>query len=289
MIFLGMAFASDDRCFGISPVSPPYFTSVKVGSAIVDDLNAVRGNGDVTDDWTFDTILHAKFEENLLAGNIDYYVSSIDKVRLKRRILGEVVWQTIFERSIESDKDLKFDWHDTTARGSTEYEYTLVPVFGDVEGSFFTNSILSEFSGVFIIDSTGIYATELEIELSEARNRQVGVVAPANRKYPYVIANGLNNYDSGSLSAYFVEKKDGQYDTKGGFSHRRRLKDFLYNGLPKLLKMDDGRMWLVGISSSSIQDSEQGHYEFITTSFDWTEIGDCDSFNELKASGVVTV
>lgn len=289
MIFLGNSFAADTTTFGINAVQPPFYLKITVGGAIVDDLNAAKKYQTPPDDWTFDTIMHAKFKGNLLAGNIDYYASAIDKLRLKRRIYGDVVWQTLYEKEIVTGDDLKFDWFDKTARGSTEYEYTLVPVFGDVEGTFFTQSILSDFSGVFLIDGTHIYATELEVKVTEARNRQAGVVVPINRKYPYVVSNGENNYDTGSLSAYFVEKIDDKYDTSGGYTYRRKLKDFLNNGMPKLMKFDDGRMWFIGISSPSISDTEQGHYEFITTSFEWTEIGDCDNVETMKSIGLVGV
>ena len=149
-------------------------------------------------------------------------------MRLKRRLKGDLTWQTVYERAINKEEDFTFEWHDLTVRSRSEYEYTLVPVFGDVEGSFYTNSVETDFSGIFIMDSTGVYSSELEVQISEARNKPRSVITTINRKYPYVIANGANDYDSGSIERVLCREaeqperpcKRNTYNTIGSHVYR---------------------------------------------------------------------
>lgn len=299
MIFLGYNMAGDSSALSLPVTYRPRFTKVRVGGGIIDQLYISKDVIDgftIPSEWNFDTILNAGFKGNLLAGNITFYVSSVDKMRLKRRLKGDLTWQTVHERAINKEEDFTFEWHDLTVRSRSEYEYTLVPVFGDVEGSFYTNSVETDFSGIFIMDSTGVYASELEVQISEARNKPRSIITTINRKYPYVIANGANDYDSGNISAYFVEKLNNPkdrvsdtYNTIGSHVYRRSLKNFLNNGVMKLLKIDDGRMWIIEVSSATVSDTEQGVQDFVTTAFDWVEVADCDKIEDLALTGLTEV
>lgn len=290
MIFLGMTFCADSSSFGVNSVLSPYFTVLNVGKCIADELYASNSiETSILSTWNGNTILHANFNGNLLAGNIAYYVAEVDKMRLKRRLKGEMTWQTLYEKLIETDSDFSFDWLDLTARGKTEYDYAVVPVVGSIEGVFFSSYIKSEFNGVFIADNTGIYGTDLEVKISEKRNKPRATVNPLNRKYPYTISNGVIDYDSGTLSGYFVEKVNGEYLTENSHVYRRNYKNFLNNNIPKLLKYEDGRMWLIQLSSPDIIDTEQSYWDFVITSFDWVEIDDCDNAEALALTGLVSI
>lgn len=290
MIFMGYAFSGGNYALDSTPAGDGTFGSITLSGGKFDTL--IGSHGDKTGeelrtgDWDFDTILRALFQGDVVAGNIDYAVSEIDKLRLKRRKKGELEWVTIFDKVVTTSDDLSMIYDDPTA-GIGTYEYAIVPVVGGIEGAFFANSIDSDFNGMFVIDQTGIYGTELEVECSSSVNQPSTVVATLARKYPYVIHNPSVRYESGSASGYFVEKKNNDYDTKGALAFRTKLDKFLLNGYPKILKIYDGRMWLIDVTSN-ITKQEQGHPEFVTTSFEWTETGDCENFDDLFAAGLVS-
>ena len=112
-----------------------------------------------------------------------------------------------------------------------------------------------------------------------------------NRKYPYVISNGLNNYNSGTISAQWLEydSETDNWDVENGYNFVSEFKDFLNNNSPKLIKYQDGRMWLAEVSSSDITDTEDAAHMQVHTSFDFAEIGNCDSGSDLYTNGIIDV
>lgn len=281
-MFLGRTFAGGLYSFDTTILPEKEITEINLSNGIVDELYVtskdMEYSTNVSTEWNFDTVLYAKFKGNLLAGNIDFAVSEVDKLRLKRRKNGDVDWITLYEQPVLTADDLIVEWEDLTARSKTTYEYTIVPVFGDVEGSFFSNKITADFRGLFIMDRDKIFATELDVQIVEQRNKHRAVVSTINRRYPFVISNGLNDYDSGSVSAQFLEYNPDtdDWNIEGGRNFVANLKDFLNGGSAKLLKYEDGRMWLIDVSSSSVTDTEDDMHLQVHTSFDWTEIGDCE-------------
>lgn len=291
MIFMGYTFTGGAYALDSVPVGDEAFYSVSTGMGLVDTL--IGSKAILTDDeilsveWDFDTILKALFQGNTQAGNIEYAVSEIDKVYLKRRKQGDLEWMTLTEKVVSAPEDLAFIYEDRTAAAEV-YEYAVIPVVGGIESTAFVNSIRSEFNGMFILDATGAYGTELEMQVSSAANQPVSVVTTLSRRFPYVVRNSSIRYDSGEASGFFVDKKVDGYDLAGGHAYRRKMNEFLQNGHPKILKVDDGRMWLVSVTSPQITQKDEGHPEFITTSFEWTEIGDADSYEDLRDAGLIS-
>jgi len=295
LIFLGYAFAGGNYSLDSTPVIQSDISSIKIENGIYDYLYAtvkdLSYSTDIPAEWNFDTRLYAKFNGNLLAGNTDFALSEVNKLRLKRRKYGDTSWTTLYEQSVVTSGDLSIIYYDRTARSKVKYEYTIVPVFGQVEGSFFTSAITPSYQGIFVTDGSTTFSTELDVTISEKRTKQRNVVTTINRKYPYIISNGTNNYESGTISAQWLEynPETDDWDVDNGYIFVSELKDFLNNNSPKLIKYQDGRMWLVEVSSSDITDTEDASHLQVHTSFDFTEIGDCDSGSDLYTNGVIDV
>ena len=64
--------------------------------------------------------------------------------------------------------------------------------------------------------------------------------------------------------------------------------DFLCDGNPKILKHEDGRMWMVQITGTP-SESESPHPDFPTTSFEWVEIGSAESSTMLYSNNFIDV
>lgn len=231
--------------------------------------------------WDYNTILFAPLKSNLLAGNIEYSAEQISSIRIKRRRVGTHQWITIDEVAVNSIEDLKFERYDKFARAA-EYEFALIPVVGGVEGNMNINTIQSDFSGIYIVDKENSFGTILDIALKSVnRVKPTSVISTMGNKYPFVVSNGSINYDSGEIKALFLEQdSNNEWIVKGNYSYRKRLTDFLSNGKPKILKMDDGRCWIIRVVND-IVNSEDGHPDKVAISFSWVQTGDDESSNDL--------
>ncbi|MEG2381078.1 MAG: hypothetical protein RSB38_05225 [Oscillospiraceae bacterium] len=295
MFFFGQTFAGGLYSLDAAPSCTKEITEVQISNSISDEIymtsQPLNYSTSIPTTWDFDTILHAKFNNNLLAGNVEFAVGEVSKLRLKRRKRESVKWDILLEQPVSTIKDLHIEWEDRTARANTSYEYAIVPMFGDVEGSFFASDITTDFRGLFIMDRDNTFATELDVKITEQREKPRAVIKTINRKYPFVISNGKNDNNAGSLSAQFLEyyPESDDWNVDGVRLYLDNLKDFLNNGTMKLIKYEDGRMWLIDLSSPSITDTEDGMQAMVHTSFDWVEIGDCDDSSDLYLCNFIDV
>jgi len=294
MIFLGYAFAGGKYSVDPTPINQEDTTVIKVSNGVVGDLFATNEDltysTDIPSTWNFYTIMHGKFSGNLLAGNIDFAVSEVTSLRVERRKKGLTAWTILLEQTVTTVDDLKILYYDKTARANTTYEYAIVPMFDQVEGTKYSKEVTTDYQGLSIVDSENVFSTELDVSISKKRNKPRAVIVPINRKYPFTVSNGANNYSSGSISAQWLEydPETDDWDKDSGNTFVDSLEDFLNNGLPKLIKYQDGRMWLVSVTSPEITETEDENHLQIHTSFEWTEIGDCDSISDLFDNGLLS-
>ena len=117
------------------------------------------------------------------------------------------------------------------------------------------------------------YPARINETLNYQRNRNASTVTTLGSKYPFVINNGLTNYYSGSIQATFIMMdEDNVLDTEGVREYRNNLDDFLTNGMAKLIKTNEGNMYMVAMNESISHND---------TSFNQTEIGDAYSVGDL--------
>jgi hypothetical protein len=297
MFFLGYCFTEDIHSLDSTPPLNTQINSVTIKNGLFDDLYITRNttlpdSNTIDDIWDYDTVLHAKFQGDLSAGNVKYSVDNTDSIRIKRRMKGSFDWVSIYEIPIYGIEDFSFEKFDYTARSSTEYEYALVPVSGGSEGSYITNKVGTYFEGLFIMEKGIFFSTIIEVDINnQQRNRPTAAVSTMGKKYPFIISNGLNNYQSGDLSAVFAERIENgcDWDFEQSWRYRERLLDFLYNNAAKLIKYEDGRMYLASVSSNVINEQDAGVDFLVRTSFQWTEVGNCDKGDDLYKFGLIDV
>lgn len=266
---------------------------VSVVNVLVDKLRFSNGTEEYKNKdapmWTTDTILNANFNGNLMGGDIEYAVDTISKIRLKRRE-KDGAWITIYEKEVFKAEDLTFTYYDEIAKGrNTEYEYAISPVVGVMEQSMTTVSCVSEFDGAVITDGETSYHILLEPSVTQTnRTRPCTVIQTMNGKYPFVFYNGDTNYDSGTFSGIVIEYDDDTdtFDFDGGDSYRVKFLDWLLDGKSKILKMYDGRIWMIAVSGEITQSSEE-HYDKVTISFPFVEVGSVESTNDLYNNGFI--
>lgn len=244
--------------------------------------------------WGYDTVLYVPFNGNTNAGNTDFTLDTISHLIIKRRIVGEFGWKTIYVKEIKTIDDFKLSGIDHTARSGVEYEYAAVLVFnnGD-EGSYSTALASTTFDKVFIVGHDQIVSTTITDGYCDTtRNVPSSVNVLLNSRYPIYIRNTIANYDSGSLSAGYIEADDHctlitDEDSKR-ITYQKSVMDFLCDGKPKLLKHMDGRMWLIMVTGNP-SDVADGYYKIRKIDFEWVEIGDCESEEDLYYANLIDV
>lgn len=295
MIFLGKTFCGARNTIDRTSTNVSSIDSFKIKNGIYDDLYISKNTNRIYETtiptvWNFDSLLYATFENSLNAGNVDFTLDQVSSIRIKRREKGTFNWITLFEIIISDENDFYFEKFDRYARSNIEYEYASIPVLNGVEGLSYNNSVLSEFEGLAIIEKEVAFKTILEVNLQSQKNRPNTIVNTIDRKFPFVVSNGMNNYYSGSANGLFVETDytTGQFKTENGWAYRDQLMEFLQNGKPKILKHYDGRMWLVAIVGDPSEQVD-GHPDKVITYFEWVEVGDCNSSRDLYDNNFIDV
>lgn len=293
MFFCGMGIAGYKHSLDNTVVVTGTVQNVSVANGVFDRLYITRNTAVQAEEfpgWDYDTIMDAKFNGDLIAGNISYMIDQIDAIRVKRRRTDTYNWITLYEVPISETEDLRFERYDRYVANGVSYEYALVPVIGSQEGYVNKNSITPEFDGCFLYEKDNGYVTDLEISKGTiTRNKETSVVTTLESKYPFVICNGAANYDSGSFSMMFLPKDDTkEYTTVGAYSYREEVKQFLNDGRPKIMKLTDGRTWMIMVEGSIAEDNNQVE-NVVHTSFDWVEIGNPESSTDLYENNFIDV
>ena len=293
MIFLGRTFFSNYHCGDISAVDVSGINSITLQNGIYDDLFVTKDTRtnleDVELKWDYNTFLYAMFKNDLLAGNIGFAIDTISSIRIKQREKGTFTWTPIIDVPINSIEDLKFIRTYGYCKGNTDYEFAMTPILNNqIEGNLNILECKSEFDGVYLIEPNAALHMFINIQTQQERNHTGNIIQTLGRNKPYYISNGEYNYDSGSINVTFIQMDDKcQFDVENGGKYRKYVDDILSDKKPKILKTDDGRMWIVAITDSISQSDSLS--EIPTHTINWTEIADCNNANDMYVNGFTDV
>ena len=111
-----------------------------------------------------------------------------------------------------------------------------------------------------------------------------------NSKYVSVVSNSDANYESGSITGSFIQIDDTSEEVKPyeGLHYRTQLKERLVNKKPLILKICDGRIWMIRVTGAPT-DSLNGHRDLRTITFEWVEVGDINDMKALYENGLSDV
>ena len=294
-MFLGNALGGLHSC-DYTPTHIDNINSITLQNSIVDNLFATKNTEvDITKSldktWDFNTILNAGFNNNLLAGNINFRSSQCSSLRIKHREKGTNTWVNLFEIPISKAEDLITERFDRFCKGNkTEYEIAVVPVINGIESNYNMNSIVSDFDGIVLSEMNETFLTPLDVKATRQRNRPSSVLNTLDGKFPIVVINSQNNYDSGTASGVFIQLDENTcaFDVEHGWKYRDSFLDFLSDGKPKFLKIDTGHCWIVSIVDNISEDNSQ-HRLKVSTNFSWVSIGDIANSQDLYENGLVSV
>lgn len=286
MIFLGTTFWGDMN----SLMPPSSDTSPIISVQLFDGTYNhlfLSSNPDLTvnsfdDEWTIETKMNADFNGSLDAGNSAFSLRNTDHVVIRRREKDTMKWTTIYVKEIKTIDDFSIHYMDKYARAGIEYEYRVSSFVNNIENSFLIQNVYSDFSGYYITDKDCIYGTIYDLDGCDT-SRQITnqVLEMLNSKYMSVVSNSSINCDSGSISGTFIHINDKyEYDPNTSLKHRDDFKSRLTSKKPLILKVDDGRIWMIRVVGNP-SDSMGEHRNLRTISFEWIEVGDVNDMKTL--------
>ena len=290
MIFLGTAFCGDGNSLFPPAILKQELLSIQIFDGTYNqiylstDINMTVANLD--DEWNYNTKMNAKFDGSFDAGNSGFSLRNTDHIVIRRRELGTLEWTTIFTREINNVEDFAIHITDTYARSGVEYEYSVSSFVNGMENSYIIENVYSEFDGYYITDKDCLYGTVYNVDgCDTSRNISSQAVQMLNSKYMKVVSNSSLNCDTGSITGAFIKLDEAkEVDREGGNKYRNSVKDRLANKKPLILKVDDGRIWMIK-PSGTISEAMDGHRDLRNITFEWTEIGDVNDMRSLYLNG----
>ena len=142
----------------------------------------------------------------------------------------------------------------------------------DTDGNFNTDQIIANKSTVL---KYNIYPI--------VKNLESNIVKILDKKYPYIISNGITDYYSATIEATFLTTNQTKIDcsecelinnytningvnnNNKNISFTLNFMDFLVNKRPKLIKTNNGLLWIVDTSTSNPQITEEEFNTYKTT------------------------
>ena len=291
MIFLGTTFCSGKYTLSPIPTKTNPIIAIQIFNGTYNQLflssdpNLTVNNFD--DEWTYDTKINADFNGDFEAGNVGFSTKTTDNLVIRRREAGTTEWIVIYVKEITTADDFHLLINDTYARAGVKYEYSLSSFCNGIENSFIIKNVYSDFSGYYVTDKDSIYGTIYDMDgCDTSRNIANQTLQLLNSKYVNVVSNSNLNYDSGSITGTFIKINTNDYtvDLNGGLQYRNDFKNRLANKKPLILKIDDGRIWMIRVTGNPT-DTQNGHRDVRQISFEWVEIGDVNDMKTLYMNG----
>lgn len=316
-MFAGNTFAATKEAMQGVVENEPSFDSLAITNSYTDKLYGALAllNEDtadkwvIPDGWKFGTMFNAQFNKDLSGGNISYSTESVKGIKIKRKLPNEENWKTIwYNTNVKSSKD--FELLDAAGNQLVDYlepnnvdvQYMYVPVFRvgteathDIDLNSQVVTVHSRFESDMLIgerpDEVMVgYPARFNETLAWNKNRNAATVVTLGSKYPFVINNGDANYYSGQLDGLFILMDENcKLDTEEINKYRMNLDDFLSNGLAKIIKTNEGDMFMVAIDNTithqdngTFIDTDNNHWvKLMNTQFSWSEIGDAYDVGDL--------
>ena len=301
MFICGSNLCGGNLACALTPTAVNGINYIELKNGIYDDLYLTKATGfaldsKITAGWDFDTILWAKFNNNTNAGNVDWSVDTVSHLLLKRRLINDFKWNTLAVKEIHDMDDFVIYHNDYRNASGAVYEYAVVPVLYGTEGLYSSCTVDSKFDQLFIIEDEMVYGTEFTDNFCDTtRNIPSSTVELLNSKYPVFIKNTIANYDTGTCKGEFVPLDEDEctadFSPEGDYKRIRAQKetmDMISDGIPKILKLSDGRIWLIQTTPNPADTADQTYNNRYIT-FSWVEIGDIDSEEDLYYLGLSDV
>ena len=299
MMFFGDLLSGNVMSVPCTPTDIDNITKVELSNGWYDDLRISNNvteelSSEVNQDWDWNTILHAKFDDSVGAGNVLWTFDEVSHLLVKRKKVDDFKWITLEVHKIETVEDFNIRNIDKTAKPNYQYQYAAVPVKNSVEGFYSTCDVEVKSNCLVIVDRDEIWCTNLtDNYLDSTSVTPDTVVETMYDTYPTIVRNTNANYETISVNASFYPSDENGCaiiidDDAKRIDYSDKAKMFLRNGKAKILKSEDGRCFL-GYVTTPPTDTADSNYRNRKISFSITEVGNIEDEQDLYDNGFTDV
>ena len=288
MIFLsGSTFlGGDELSVPCTPTNVDHITKVEIYNTRVDDfyisndvnLDNIWENS-IPDEWDFNTVMLAKFNDDTSAGNVNWHLKDLSHIIIKVKPEMDIKWITSHVKAVKTYEDLVIIGKYLAATTGV-WDVALIPISsGTIEGTYVQTKVNVVVDRLVLIDMDNIHSTFLvDSALSIQSVMPSQAVETIHNKFPYIVRNTRANYETVDITCTFLPNDEECIELNKNLPAQarwsRELKGWIMNGKTKLLKTDDGDMWLGYITTPvSDQPYDDGVTELRKYSFGLTETG----------------
>lgn len=259
---------------------------------IDEDLNVLYNSN--KQEWDYNTVLQAKFQDNLEAGNISNKGIPIEFIQFRKREIGTLEWRDIATFKYDTVTKL-YQYMDRYVQSTEEYEYAVVPITANVIGKATTARIICDFDDLWLVGKDKQIKLRYDNKQGDYENiTQETLIEPIGSQYP-IMCIGSTNYAKTSLEATIIS--DEQVSSYSGSiqdkRHERIVRDnvlkFLRDNKPKIYKTGSGKFMLVKLSSVREKPINEVGGVIASISAEMTEIGNPTVQDDLRKSGLIEV
>ena len=305
MIFFDYSFlCADVMSIPTTPTDVDNITNIEIKNAWYDDLYVTKNvesdyinDMKIPDTWDFDTIMYAKFDGNLIAGNTDFTLESVSGVLIKYKKTDDFNWIPLLYKPINTIEDFNIKFSNKTCALTYEYEHAIVPVLNGIEGVYAISKTRCESDRLVIVDEDELWSTSITDGFCDrTRVAPSATVETLFDRYPHVIRNTRANYDTITVSGTWMPTEDESDcilmdlndTTNVGMmtALNNKVKDFLTNDKIKLVKNVDGALFL-GFVTTPPSDTADQIYNNRKISFGLTETGSATDVEKLYEAGLI--
>ena len=299
MMFFGDLLSGNVMSVPCTPTDIDDITKVELSNGWYDDLRITHNveeelSSEVNQDWDWDTILHAKFDGSVGAGNVLWNFDTVSHLLIKRKKVDDFKWITLEVHKIETIEDFNIRNIDKTAKPNYQYQYAAVPIKNGVEDFYSTCDVEVKSNCLVIIDRDSIWQTNITDNYLDSTSVVPNtVVETMYETYPTIVRNTNANYETISVNASLYPSDENGCsiiidDDAKRIDYSDKAKMFLRNGKAKILKSEDGRCFL-GYVTTPPTDTADSDYRNRKISFSITEIGNIENEQDLYDNGFTDV
>ena len=295
MMFFGDLLSGNVMSVSCTPTDINNITNIELSNGWYDDLRITHNVEEelisqVNQDWDWDTILHAKFDGSVGAGNVLWNFDTVSHLLIKRKKVDDFKWITLEVHKIETIEDFNIRNIDKTAKPNYQYQYAAVPIKNGVEDFYSTCDVEVKSNCLVIIDRDSIWQTNITDNYLDSTSVVPNtVVETMYETYPTIVRNTNANYETISVNASFYPSDENGCsiiidDDAKRIDYSDKAKMFLRNGKAKILKSEDGRCFL-GYVTTPPTDTADSNYRNRKISFSITEVGNIENEQDLYDNG----
>lgn len=243
--------------------------------------------------WGEDTLLFAKFDNDLLAGN-SAITDAIDGYDVRRRCGAQTHTEYVTTIS-QNNKKYIIDY---AVKNNTPYTYYLYPTSKDEDKSVVLSPFVSDelkadwdYWSLIVVDETEkenvyylnkLFKFRLNVSVDDMSNNTDVTVTNNFTKYP-TVQYSTANYWSGGLSSLCGLLSCSELEYRETPNMIQELKNLTSDTRKKFLKDISGNLWEVKISAPiNISTNTETLEQIKTVKISWVETGDADGVSIIN-------